>query len=87
MLDISYPKEKRVRLVERIETHFTPLHGSWLNITETELSALKDQGLDRRTPDMTTVQTEVGTWEQLESVSNYSSCDRLFKERCTISCS
>jgi len=45
------PQEAR-RLVERLDIHYTPKHGSWLNMAEIELSALKGQCLDRRIPDM-----------------------------------
>jgi transposase len=57
------PKEAR-RLAERLEMHYTPKHGSWLNIAEIELSVLKGQCLDRRIPDMATMQAEVSAWEK-----------------------
>jgi len=57
------PKEAR-RLAERLEIHYTPKHGSWLNMAEIELSVLKGQCLDRRIPDMATMQTEVAAWEK-----------------------
>ena len=57
------PKEAR-RLAERLDIHYTPKHGSWLNMAEIELSVLKGQCLDRRIPDMTTMQTEVAAWER-----------------------
>ena len=56
------PKEAR-RLAERLDTHYTPKHGSWLNMAEIELSVLKGQCLDRRIPDMATMQAEVAAWE------------------------
>ena len=56
------PKEAR-RLAGRLEIHYTPKHGSWLNMAEIELSALKGQCLDRRIPDITTMQAEVAVWE------------------------
>lgn len=56
------PDEAR-RLAERLDIHFTPKHGSWLNMAEIELSVLKGQCLDRRIPDMGSMQTEVATWE------------------------
>lgn len=59
----AFPPTEARRLAERLEIHFTPKHGSWLNIAEIELSALKSQCLDRRMPDITTVQAEVETWE------------------------
>jgi len=57
------PEEAR-RLVERFEFHFTPKHGSWLNMAEIELSALVRQCLDRRLPDIETLADEVQAWQQ-----------------------
>jgi hypothetical protein len=57
------PEEAR-RLVERFEFHFTPKHGSWLNMAEIELSALTRQCLDRRLPDIPTLTQEVQAWQQ-----------------------
>jgi hypothetical protein len=57
------PHEAR-RLVKRLEIHHTPKHGSWLNIAEIELSILTKQCLDRRIPDMETLQAETKAWEQ-----------------------
>jgi len=56
------PQEAR-RLVERLEIHYTPKHGSWLNMAEIELSALKGQCLDRRIPDMEKMRKHVTAWE------------------------
>ncbi len=52
------PKEAR-RLAERLDIHYTPKHGSWLNMAEIELSVLKGQCLDRRISDMATMQAQV----------------------------
>ncbi|MGV8048737.1 MAG: IS630 family transposase [Anaerolineaceae bacterium] len=57
------PKEAR-RLTERLDIHYTPKHGSWLNMAEIELSVLKGQCLDRRIPDMTIMQDQVAAWEK-----------------------
>lgn len=57
------PKEAR-RLAECLDIHYTPKHGSWLNMAEIELSVLKGQCLDRRIPDITTMQTHVAAWER-----------------------
>jgi hypothetical protein len=57
------PAEAR-RLVERFEWHYTPKHGSWLNIAEMELSVVARQCLDRRIPDMETLRREVTAWEK-----------------------
>jgi len=56
------PAEAR-RLADRIELHFTPKHGSWLNMAEIELSALTRQCLDRRIPDKETLIREVAAWQ------------------------
>lgn len=57
------PEEAR-RLVQRFEFHFTPKHGSWLNMAEIELSILVRQCLDRRLPDIPTLTQEVQAWQQ-----------------------
>jgi DDE superfamily endonuclease len=56
------PAEAR-RLAEKVEIHYTPKHGSWLNMAEIELSILDRQCLDRRISDQATVQQEVAAWE------------------------
>ena len=55
------PKEAR-RLTERFEWHYTPKHGSWLDLAESELSVLSSQCLDRRIGDMESLQGEVAAW-------------------------
>ena len=57
------PQEAR-RLAERLEIHYTPKHGSWLNMAEIELSALIGQCLDRRIPDLETMDRHIAAWEQ-----------------------
>ena len=56
------PQEAR-RLVNKLELHYTPKHGSWLNMAEIEFSALFRQCLDRRIPDAETLASEVAAWE------------------------
>lgn len=56
------PEEAR-RIVEKLEWHYTPKHGSWLDMAEIELSVLQRQCLDRRIPDQETLQREVAAWE------------------------
>jgi len=56
------PQEAR-RLAERLEIHYTPKHGSWLNMAEIELSALNGQCLDRRIPNMQMMQHHMAAWE------------------------
>jgi hypothetical protein len=60
------PEEAR-RLTERFEFHYTPKHGSWLNMVEIELSILARQCLDRRLPDLGTVRREVAAWALLRN--------------------
>ena len=59
----AFPPNEARRLAERLEIHYTPKHGSWLNMAEIELSVLKRQCLDRRIPDIKTMQAEVANWE------------------------
>ena len=55
------PAEAR-RLVERFEWHYTPKHGSWLNLAESEMAVLSGQCLDRRIPDRAMLEREVAAW-------------------------
>jgi hypothetical protein len=51
------------RLADKLEIHYTPEHGSWLNMAEIELSVLDRQCLDRRISDTRTLAQEVAAWE------------------------
>lgn len=55
-------KSAKRRLLDKIEIHYTPKHGSWLNVAEIELSALTLQCLNRRIPDEATLRTEICSW-------------------------
>jgi len=57
------PEEAR-RLSQRFDFHYTPKHGSWLNMAETELSILSRQCLARRIPDQQTLKKETAAWEK-----------------------
>jgi hypothetical protein len=59
----AFPPEEARRLAERLEIHYTPKHGSWLNVAEIELSVLSTQCLNRRISDMDTMRREVSAWE------------------------
>jgi hypothetical protein len=59
----AFPAAEARRLVERFEWHYTPKHGSWLNLAESELGVLSSQCLDRRIPDQQTLIDEVAAWE------------------------
>ena len=58
----AFPAAEARRLVERFEWHYTPKHGSWLDMAESELSVLSSQCLDRRVPDKDTLTKEVAAW-------------------------
>jgi hypothetical protein len=58
----AFPAAEARRLVERFEWHYTPKHGSWLDMAESELSVLTTQCLDRRIPDEQTLIAEVAAW-------------------------
>jgi hypothetical protein len=51
------------RLADRLELHYTPKHGSWLNMAEVELAVLAGQCLDRRLADRATLEREVAAWQ------------------------
>jgi hypothetical protein len=57
------PPEAR-RILDKLEIHYTPKHGSWLNMAEIELSVLARQCLDRRIPDQESLRREVAAWEE-----------------------
>ena len=57
-----FSPETAKRVVERLEFHYTPKHGSWLNVAEIELSVLARQCLGRRIPDAITLENEVSAW-------------------------
>jgi hypothetical protein len=58
----TFPPEEAWRLARRVEIHFTPKHGSWLDIAEIELSVPTKQCLDRRIPDISTLRRETTAW-------------------------
>jgi len=60
----TFPPQEARRLAERLEIHYTPKHGSWLNMAEIELNVLTTQCLDRRIPDIATMRNEVAAWER-----------------------
>ena len=58
----AFPAAEARRLVERFEWHYTPKHGSWLDLAESELGVLASQCLDRRIPDKQKLTAEVTAW-------------------------
>jgi hypothetical protein len=65
------------RLVERFEWHYTPKHGSWLDMAESELGVLSSQCLDRRIPGKQTLIDEIAAWEDHRNV-NHAKVDWQF---------
>src|SRR6267378_2068143 len=59
----AFPAAEARRLVERFEWHYTPKHGSWLDMAESELGVFSSQCLDRRIPDQQMLKEEVEAWE------------------------
>lgn len=58
----AFNPEEAKRIADKLEIHYTPKHGSWLNIAECELSHLSRQCVDRRIPDMETIKKEIKAW-------------------------
>ena len=58
----AFPPAQARRLIERFEWHYTPKHGSWLNMAEAELAVLSKQCLDRRIADRDALAREVDAW-------------------------
>lgn len=63
----TFSPEIALKLAKRLEIHFTPKHGSWLNIAEIELSAMTLQCLDRRISSIEECQTQVTAWQTVRN--------------------
>ena len=63
------PAEAR-RIIERFDWHYTPKHGSWLNLAESELAVLSSQCLARRIADAATLTTQVAAWRTRRNTHN-----------------
>jgi len=59
----TFPPEEAWRLLQRLEIHYTPKHGSWLNMAEGELSVLQRQCLDRRIGTVEFLKQEIAAWQ------------------------
>jgi hypothetical protein len=73
----AFPAKEARRLVERFEWHYTPKHGSWLDMAESELSVLTTQCLDRRIPNKQNLTEEVAAWEDNRN-KNHAKADWQF---------
>ena len=63
LYEVFEPAEAK-RILDKLEFHYTPKHGSWLNMAEIEFSVLSRQCLDRRIPDEETLIQEIHSWEE-----------------------
>jgi DDE superfamily endonuclease len=61
-LDEAFPPGEAKRLADKLEIHYTPKHGSWLNVAEIELSVLERQCLRRRIADRAAMEREAAAW-------------------------
>ena len=73
----AFPAAEARWLVERFEWHYTPKHGSWLDLAESELGVLSAQCLDRRIPDKQTLIEEIAAWEH-DRNANHTKADWQF---------
>jgi DDE superfamily endonuclease len=60
----AFEPQEALRIARRLEIHYTPKHGSWLNMAEIELSVLSRQCLRQRIPDVAALAAEVAAWER-----------------------
>jgi hypothetical protein len=65
----AFEPEEAHRIARKLEIHYTPKHGSWLNMAEIELSILSRQCLDRRIADTATFESEVAAWTETRNAS------------------
>ena len=71
------PEEAR-RIIKKLEIHYTPKHGSWLDIAEIELNVMTRQCLSRRIPDIETLREELSAWES-ERNNSYALANWQFR--------
>ena len=83
----AFPPERAGRIAQKLEVHYTPVHGSWLNMAEIELAVLASQCLDRRIESRSDLESEVSAWEeernerQVEVVWQFTTADARIKLR------
>ena len=59
----KYPPEEARRIIKKLEIHYTPKHGSWLDIAEIELNVMTRQCLSRRIESIDKLRSELSAWE------------------------
>jgi transposase len=60
----TFPAEEAKRLRDKLEIHYTPKHGSWLNMAEIELHVINNHGLSERIPDIEQMRKEAEAWSR-----------------------
>lgn len=65
----AFPPAEAKRLADKLEMHYTPKHGSWLNMAEIELSVLARQCLNRRLGNRATIEREVAAWTAARNIA------------------
>jgi hypothetical protein len=60
----TFPAEGARRLREKLEIHYTPKHGSWLNMAEIELNVINNQGLSKRNPSIEQIREDTAAWNR-----------------------
>jgi hypothetical protein len=73
----AFPPHAARRLIKRFQWHYTPKHGSWLNMAESEISVVIRQCLDRRIADQKTLTQEITAWQQNRN-KHYTKADWQF---------
>ncbi len=64
----AFPPQEALRILRRIEFHYTPKHASWLNMVEIEIGNMNQMCLDRRIPDWDTLKDELSAWETKRNI-------------------
>jgi hypothetical protein len=80
----AFPPAQARRLIERFEWHYSPKHGSWLNLAESELAVLSSQCLDRRIASSTALAREVAAWLSRRNASHAKASWRFTTENARI---
>jgi hypothetical protein len=76
----AFPPAEAWRILARLEWHYTPTHGSWLNMAELEWSVVSRQCLARRIPDVITLQAEVAAWVAARNAETLTASWHFTKE-------
>lgn len=65
----KFPPEEAHRIIKKLEIHYTPKHGSWLDVAEIELNVMTRQCLSRRIPNIESLRQELGAWEKERNIN------------------